>query len=191
MISIHVARFIFLFMLFSTIIANYVTQVISCQTKYFLDNNMFGKHIVGIIMAFSILMMDGGWSFDNKEQEKADTSWQDGNAIDTMLYSILIYILFLASAKMRLIPNILFYTILFLCYCINTQRQYWKNRDMIDEETNLKMEKVVKYMIGVSVIILIYGIGDYYLYQKSEYKKDFTIFDFIVGKFKCDGRKKY
>ena len=188
---IHVSRFIFLFMLFSTIIANYVTQVISCQTKYYLDHNMFGKHIVGVIMAFSILMMDGGWSFNREEESLADTSWNNANVIDTMIYSIFIYILFLASAKMRLLPNISFYTLLFISYCINTQRIYWQTRDLIDDEMNTRMKQIVNFCIILSIIILVYGILDYYFYQKREYKKEFTILDFIIGKFKCDGRKKY
>ena len=184
MINNNISRFILLFLLFSTIISGFVTQVISCQTQQFLSLNIYAKHFIGIIMAFSILMMEGGWSFD-EEDDKIDRSWKDGNVIDTLIYSVLIYLAFLLSAKMRLYSNLSFYFLLFITYCINTQRLYWYKRNQINHELNSKMEKLVKILLVLAVLILIYGVIDYYKYQKTEYKKDFTLFDFIVGKFEC------
>ena len=62
---------------------------------------------------------------------------------------------------------------------------------MIDEKQNNDMIIITKCLSIFSIFVLIYGLVDYYFYQKMEYKKKFTLFDFFLGKFKCDGRKNY
>ena len=133
-----VSKILFLFVSYIVISCNYLTQVLPCQTQYFFKNNIYGKHFIGYLISFIFIMLVGGWSFDQKEEDAADVNWYDGNVLDTLIYAFLLYLIFVLSSKMKLVPNLILYGMLFICYCINTQKEYWKNRNLIEEETEKK-----------------------------------------------------
>ena len=131
------------------------------------------------------IMMEGGWSFDTEENEKAPNDWSSGNVIDTMIMSVGIYLIFIISSKSQLLPNLIFFGFMFLLYLVNTQRNYWLARKEISEETN---EKLFNFQVGVfllSLATLAYGFIDYVLYQKGEYKDKFSWYIFLAGSQKC------
>ena len=176
----------FLFISFVVIASGYVTQVLPCQTHHYLQNSVMGKHFIGILIMFLFIMLEGGWSFDMKQQDKAGVDWSNGNVIDTMIFGIILYFVFLLTSKMKLLPNAILYILLFSVYLINTQRLYWENREMINEEENENMIKTIKIALGASLFVFIYGIVDYFIYEKKSYGKSFSIFKFIPGGNKCD-----
>ena len=176
----------FLFISFVVIASGYVTQVLPCQTHRYLQNSVMGKHFIGVLIVFLFIMLEGGWSFNMKEQDKAGVDWSNGNVIDTMIFGIILYSAFLLTSKMKLIPNAILYILLFSVYLINTQRLYWENRKMINEEENENMIKTIKIALGVSLFVFIYGIIDYFIYEKKSYGKTFSILKFFLGGNKCD-----
>lgn len=180
-----ISKVLFLFVSYIIISSNYLTQVLPCQTQFFFKNNIYGKHIIGYLISFIFIMLVGGWSFDEKEENKAEIDWHNGNVLDTLVYAFLLYLIFVLSSKMKLVPNLILYGILFICYCLNTQKEYWKNRNLIEEETEKKIEDSVKALLGISIVILFYGIVDYYKYQKGKYKKQFSNYLFFLGDSKC------
>ncbi len=175
----------FLFISFVVIASGYVTQVLPCQTHNFLQNSTFGKHFIGILIMFLFIMLEGGWSFNMKEQDKAGVDWSNGNVIDTMIFGIALYAIFLLTSKMKLIPNAILYTLLFSVYLINTQRLYWENREMISQEENDRMVDVIKIALGTSLFVFIYGFIDYFIYEKKSYGKNFSVFKFLLDGTKC------
>lgn len=176
----------FLFLKFAIIAGGYVTQVIPCQTQRVLENNIFSKHIIGFLLAFAFIMLEGGWGF-NEELEKShpDNDWSNGNALESMVFALILYLVFLLTAKMKLIPNLILYALLFSLYIFNTQKNYWKNRDLITEQQNNTYEKIIDYLIYISIAVGVYGIVDYFIYKKKSYGKNFTVFKFLVGNVKC------
>ena len=172
----------FLFLKFAIIAGGYVTQVIPCQTQRVLENNIFSKHIIGFLLAFAFIMLEGGWGF-NEELEKShpDNDWSNGNALESMVFALILYLVFLLTAKMKLIPNLILYALLFSLYIFNTQKNYWKNRDLITEQQNNTYEKIIDYLIYISIAVGVYGIIDYFIYKKKSYGKNFTVFKFLVG----------
>lgn len=181
----HVSKIAFLFISFVVVASGYVTQVLPCQTQYFLEHNVVVKHIIGILISFLFIMLEGGWSFDMEMQNKAPVDWSNGNVIDTMIFGVILYSVFLLSAKMRLMPNLLLYTVLFGVYLLNTQRLYWKNRELISEEQDEKYMKHINLALITSAGIFIFGVIDYLIYEKMSYGNKFNIVKFIVGKNKC------
>tara|TARA_B100001094_G_C18055455_1_gene732225 strand:- start:44 stop:631 length:588 start_codon:yes stop_codon:yes gene_type:complete len=175
----------FLFISFVVIASGYVTQVLPCQTHNFLQNSTFGKHIIGILIMFLFIMLEGGWSFNMEQQDKAGVDWSNGNVIDTMIFGIILYTVFLLTSKMKLIPNAILYILLFSVYLINTQRLYWENRKMINQEENDRMVNVIKIALGTSLFVFIYGFIDYFIYEKKSYGKNFSIFQFLLHGKKC------
>ena len=185
MIKNEASKIGFLFISFVVIASGYVTQVLPCQTHNFLQNSTFGKHIIGILIMFLFIMLEGGWSFNMKEQDKAGVDWSNGNVIDTMIFGILLYSVFLLTSKMKLIPNAILYTLLFSVYLINTQRLYWENREMINQEENDRMVEAIKIALGASLFVFIYGFIDYFIYEKKSYGKNFSVFQFLLHGKKC------
>ena len=175
----------FLFISFVVIASGYVTQVLPCQTHIFLRDSDIGKHIVGILICFLFIMLEGGWSFNMEEQNKADVDWSNGNVIDTMVFGTLLYGVFLLTSKMKLIPNVILYTLLFSVYLMNAQRLYWENRELINQEENDRIVNYIKYALSASLFVFLYGIIDYFIYEKNKHKMDFSTFTFLFSSKKC------
>ena len=115
----------------------------------------------------------------------ARNDWTSGNVLETLIMSFAIYVTFLISSKSQLVPNLIFFGLLLLLYLINTQRNFWKARNMISVHTNAFM-LYTTYMLGASSIVtLLYGFINYINYQKSQYGDDFSWFYFILGGQKC------
>ena len=176
----------FLFLKFAIIAGGYVTQVIPCQTQKVLENNIFSKHIIGFLLAFAFIMLEGGWGFNEQlEKSHSDNDWSNGNALESMVFAVILYVVFLLTAKMKLIPNLILYVLLFSLYIFNTQKNYWKNRDLITEQQTNTYEKIIDVLIYISIAVGVYGIVDYFIYKKKSYGKNFTLFKFLVGSVKC------
>ena len=153
----HMSKITFIFVSYILLAGGYVTQLIPHQTHIFLSKNVYAKHILGFITIFLFIMLEGGWSFDQETENSAPIDWSSGNALDTGMFALGVYSIMLLSSKMRLLPNLLFYFILFMLYLLNTQRLYWKNRDKISESQNARFVRVSKALCCVLPVILMYG----------------------------------
>jgi hypothetical protein len=127
----------------------------------------------------------GGWSIDAELDAMATNDWTSGNVIETLIMSFFIYVTFLISSKSQLVPNLIFFGLLLLLYLINTQRNFWKARNMISVHTNAFMLYTTYILGATSVVTLLYGFINYINYQKSQYGDDFSWFYFILGGQKC------
>ena len=136
-------------------------------------------------MIFIFIMGLGGWSIDAELDAMATNDWTSGNVIETIIMSLGIYITFLISSKSQLVPNLIFFGLLLLLYLINTQRNFWKARNMISVNTNALMLYSTYILGATSIVTLFYGFINYIYYQKSQYGDDFSWFYFILGGQKC------
>lgn len=185
----YFSKFAFLFLIFAVISGGFVSEVLSCQMQKFLSTSQYGRHMIGLLMVFVFIMLEGGWSFDTETNDMAENDWSSGNVIETLVMASLIYALFLLSSKSKLIPNAIFFVLLFSLYAINTQRAFWHARKMISDQTNNRTI-IVQYIIFIAAAIaLVYGFTDYVSYQKSAYGPDFSWSKFFLGSIKCSGLK--
>ena len=183
------SRFAFIFIIYSIVSSGYISEVLSCQMQHFLTHNKFARHLLGIIMIIVFIMMEGGWSFNNKEDDTFSNNWSSGNLIDTTIIAIGIYIIFLISSKSQLVPNILFFSLTFILYAINTQRSYWFVRGKISKELNERVFNFEIALLIASVCILVYGFVDYVMYQQRSYGSKFDWSLFILGTSQCASLK--
>jgi hypothetical protein len=184
------SKFAFIFLIFVVVSSGYLKGILSCQMQNFLENISFGKHLLGVIMIFVFIMLEGGWSFNQEENDMADNDWSSGNVVDSLAIGILIYIIFVISSKSRLVYNIIFYIIVFLLYMTNTQRSYYYVRKLINDDTNNKIIEIEKYVLSIAIFILIVGLIDYIIYQKNNYKSKFSWYTFLMGVTECSKLKK-
>jgi hypothetical protein len=183
--SVYLPRLAFLFLLFTVVTSGFITELLSCQIRYVLTNNIYARHFLAILMIFIFIMGLGGWSIDAELDAMASNDWTSGNVIETLIMSFFIYITFLISSKSQLVPNLIFFGLLLLLYLINTQRNFWKARNMISVHTNAFMLYTTYILGATSVVTLLYGFINYIYYQKSQYGDDFSWFYFILGGQKC------
>lgn len=184
-VSTSISRFAFIFLIYALITSGYITETLSCQMRHFLVTTRYGRHMFGVIMVFVFIMFEGGWSWNKEDDEAAENDWSSGNVGYSLLMALAIYTVFLISSKSRLIPNLIFFGLSFLIYCINTQRAYWKARDRISEEGNARLILVSKAMLAVAIFILIFGFIDYIVYQKGMHSTDFGWGRFLLGTGSC------
>ena len=181
MFNLDVSKIAFLFISWTVITSGVVNQVISCQVQNFFNHSYYGKHIIGFMLILMFIMLEGGWAFNKELESKAPIDWSNGNIFDSSIFAFIFYTIFLLSAKMKLVPNLTFFSILFLIYFLNTQKNYWDNRKLFDEKSIALMDNFIKGLLFVSGLIFIFGISDYYIYKRNEYKKKFDHFTFIFG----------
>lgn len=184
-ISIVITRFAFVFLAFIIITSGYISEVLSCQMRKFLMTSLYFRHICAVIMIFVFIMFEGGWDFDYREDDKAPTNWASGNTLHTLILGFLLYIVFLLSAKSKLIPNLIFYGTLFMLYVVNTYRDFIYQRKYITDEVNEKVLLIEKIITIFAFVVLIYGFIDYYFYQLADHPNDFSWIYFMFGTSKC------
>jgi hypothetical protein len=184
-INTSLSRFGFLFLIFAVISGGYVTEILSCQMKKVLETSMYFRHLIGIMIFFVFIMLEGGWSFNSEVDNMLSNSWSSGNVIDTIIIAFFLYIIFLLSAKSQFKYNIIFFGLIFILYLINTQRYYWYQRKIISEESNKYTLNVEYIILFFAILFLIIGFIDYVIYQKKEYKNKFNWIIFLLGSHNC------
>ena len=188
-INKHSSKIGFLFVSFIVIASGYVTQVLPCQTQNYLQHSVMGKHLIGWLICFLFIMLEGGWSFNMTTQNKADVDWSNGNVLDTLAFGLGLYLIFLFTAKMELMTNSILMVLLFIVYATNTQRLYWHNRELITDDENKRLIDITRYTLIASIIVFFFGITRYMIRQKKQYGKHFSILTFISGSEKCHSLK--
>lgn len=207
--STSITKVAFLFITYVVIAGGVLTRGLPCQLQRELETNRYLQHFIGFLCIFIFIMMEGGWDFNNKgrkdetmntnnengnesnkPEEEIANDFSNGNSIQTFFYSIAIYIVFIISSKMQLVPNLLFLAILFIAYLVTTQTNYWANRKLITPEQVSYSETIQNGLIGSSLVVLVYGFVDYVMYQKRQRGNKFDIVKFIFGAPTCDYEKK-
>lgn len=183
--TVYFSRFAFIFLIYVVLSSGYISDVLSCQMQKFLTTNNLGRHVLGFIMIFIFIMLEGGWSFDKEEGEASENNWSSGNVLDSSLMAFAIYVVFIISSKSQLMPNLVFFVLLFILYGINTQRSYWLARDKISTETNDAIINGEILIFGGTICTLLYGFVDYVLYQKRNLGNKFLWSTFLMGKTTC------
>jgi hypothetical protein len=184
----NVSRFAFIFLIYALVTSGYISEILSCQMRVFLQNKWYARHILAIILVFAFIMFEGGWDFDKDRENQEPNNWASGNTLHSIVIAFLVYLVFLISSKSNLLANIIFFSLLFILYLTNTYREYQLRRHEIDELTNNNIIYFEKIIFSITVIVLIIGFIDYYYYKKKQHekKKDFKWFEFLVGTTKCN-----
>ena len=157
--------------------------------RSFLSTMYYPRHLFGILLIFIFIMLEGGWGWDTEENEQQPNDWSSANVLDTMTMALLVYTIFLLSSKSKLLPNVIFFVLMFIMYCVNTQRNYWHARKIISDETNSTILNVEIGMFVVSMLVLVFGFTEYIFYQKAEYGNAFSWYTFFLGAKKCASLK--
>lgn len=178
------SKFAFIFLVYAVISGGYINEMLSCQMRNLIINNKIYRNLLGVLLVFVFIMLEGGWSFGPDEM-KSENDWSSGNIVDSVTIAFIIYAIFLISAKSKLVPNLTFFGLVFLLYIINTHRSFLLIRNRISKEKSDKILKLEYIIVTLAIITLIYGFIDYLAYQKKEYSNDFSWVLFLFGTKQC------
>ena len=182
----YTARLGILFVMFAVISSGYVINAgISCQMQRFLQSQ-WGMHLVGYLMVFVFLIMEGGMSFDPSVDKKAPTDWTRANIVSTLAISFIVYSLFVLSSKMQFGPNILFYALIMTMYLLITHRRFLRDRNQISRSRDRFTQQVIRGLLIAALAVGAYGIADYSHHQHQDRGDDFSWWMFLVGN-NCTG----
>ena len=181
------SRFAFVFIIFAVLVGGLINEILSCQMQKFIRENKYFRHVLAILIIFVFIMLEGGWSLNPGYDKLGDgiVDWSSGNIIDTLLIAIGVYFIFIISAKSQLVPNLIFYGLLFFIYILNAHVNFLYEHKEIDEDKKNKILYFSKILFAISIVILIYGFIDYVIYQKQQYGRKFQWDKFILGTSKC------
>ena len=187
----NISKLAFLFIIFAIIAGGSISHVLSCQMQKLLMRSSIAKHVIGILLIFLFIMLEGGWDFSQTELNKAPVDWSSGNTVHSLFYAIILYSFFIVSSKSKLYYNIFMYATLFIIYFMDSYRNYLLNRDRISENNNKLLLKIEEMLLVLAVISLILGFIDYYIYKKDNLKNTFSMKKFLFYTKMCnfDGRK--
>lgn len=183
--EVFLSRFAFVFLIYAVITSGYVNEILSCQMQNELKTSTYFRHIIGVLLIFVFIMLEGGWSFDYDMDKKADNNWSSGNVMHTIMFAVGIYFVFIISSKSKLIPNLIFFGLVLILYLMNTQRNYYYERKLITEEQNKRIIEICKIIFISAIVVLLYGFVDYIGYQRDSYGNRFKWSTFFLGVPKC------
>ena len=159
-----------LFLLFLIVSGNFIGNTLSCQIQELFTYSMAVKELLVFLLIFFTLNV-----VDNEKT----------SPINHLKVSVKIWLLYILLTKMDLKFSILVFTLLGSIYVINQHIEYKKRLDDItkeEEENYFKIMKIIeKIVIGLSII----GFVTYLMEKKKEYKNNFSIKKFLLGKRRC------
>lgn len=163
-----------LFLLLLAASSNFIGETLSCQSRKFFSESIIGKQLILITILYFTLTF-----VSDKERNIHPTT--------NILYTFVIYLLYLAFTKMELLFTILALLVLAILYLISNFEEYYKqnNTDDKHKKTIENLETNYNLLMISLIIIVLFGFFSYLWKQYNE-KDNFNFFKFLFGTVKCD-----
>lgn len=157
------------FILYLIIGGNYLAQLFPCRLQHLLNVNMFAKNVAGFLTLLFFVVIAGNQKYSFTE------IW---------IYSIVIYIVFMASTRMSLVPFYFFMTICCAMYVV----QLYEVNHTADDPDKVDVTQLKLWLTVIAMIVVMMGVVMYILEKKYEYGKHFSYKTFLLGKPVCRHR---
>ena len=149
-------------LLYLSISTNYIGELFNNKLREFLNNNIYIKHLLGYLtLVLGIILTNSS-----------------NNLIYDLKKSIIIYILFLMSAKNEPFYFMYMMLFLFMSFIINKYNEVY----IKDEKEKEKYNNIVLIFIKLGIIILTLGFLKSYKIKLKKYGKSFKIYKFLFYK---------
>ena len=164
-----------LLLLCISVMGNYASQTLGCQTQKLLENNMFVKKFVIFMIIYFTL------NITNKEVV---------HPVEQLSLSFVLLIFFILFTKMNFTFTIIVFILLCTSYVIQNGISYYQQKNVNNQNGEIVNTLLnYNYILGLAInVITIIGVISYYLKEKKE-KKQFSLYYFIFGKKVCDSFK--
>ena len=159
------------FAFYLIVFCNFVKETVGCRLLDVLDNNMYAKHFLAILLLFFLVIL----ADPNNDMEN--------NIFYYMGITILIYILYLITTHVSFPIMILILLLLTVSYILDKIAQKKKTEN---KEEEYKKYRLIQFIIFIIIFITsIIGFILYFIEKYREYGSKFTILQFIIGTPVC------
>jgi hypothetical protein len=161
-----------LFLLFLTIMGNYLATTLGCKTQYYIQNNPIVKNLVLFAVIYFTMTF---------------TSKNIVNPLEQLYHSGVLWLCFIIFTKMDILFTVFSFSILLLLYIINNYKEYFKQEHHEDSEKKIKfvdqIEDIAETILIVSIIL---GFLVYFFKQiRDKGWNNFKYSKFFLGAPKC------
>lgn len=150
------------FVLYLVISSNFLAQLFSCRLRHMLDQSMVAKHVVGYMTLLFFVVLSSGMP-----------------ATDAILNSLIIYAVFWVSTRMSLEFFVVFIIMSFALYIMELYQKEKHDNQRLDDAQNI--------IQIIMVVVLAVGFVFYMVEKMIEYRQEFSVKTFLLGKPECRG----
>jgi hypothetical protein len=163
-----------LFILYLVISSNFLGNLFGCQIQNSFTNNILIKHLLGFLTLFFFIGL-------------AETSdILPSEPTQKMVFSFVIYILFLFSTRIKVSFWFPFIICLALVYIVQIYKEYENKQTKPDKSKVDNYLMYQKVFLGLAVFVSIIGFVVYFYDKKVQHGDSFSYFRFIFGNTVCD-----
>ena len=170
----------FILLTFMILSSNFISQIIPCSIRELLEKSQIFKHIIGCLIVFVFIMLEGGWSIKRDLDKNFINNWSSADVVDSLILSFLLYVFLLLTTKISKTYYLLWLANIFLLYCFNTQRRYWLIRDLIDSKMNNNIIFIEFILCLFIIFVFLLGLIDNY-FKHIKQNKQFNIFTYLFN----------
>ena len=164
-----------LFLLILAVSANFVGNLLGCKTQKLLTDNILAKQVVLVFLIYFTVDL---------------TSDKVIHPLETMKYTLLLWIFYLLFTRMNMIFTMILFILLLMMYVMNNYKEYLVSLNEDENKEMIEMiDQIVQMIPIVIVVLLVIGFGMYFMKQRKEHKKNFKYLTFFFGSKKCDSIK--
>ena len=158
-----------LFLLFLSIVGNFIAETLSCGSQKVLEKNMFVKSLIIFFLIY--FTMD----------------FSDKSVVHPIVHlkrSAVVWIFILMFTKMNNFYTGITLLLLILTYIVNNFIEYYQHDETNNKEMLNRLNMINYILNRLMIVMLVIGFSLYFLKQKRDHKK-FSYTKFILGVQKC------
>lgn len=159
-----------IFAFYLVVFCNFTAELLGCNLLHVLRENMYAKHIIGIILLFFLVIV-------------VNPNFADKNILKNIGITLLIYLWFIITTRSPFSIMVGILVCLISIYIINIAKDRYTNEK--NEDAVNKAQLIQNILTVIAIMLSIVGFGIYLYEKKLEYKEDFSIMKFFSGTTVC------
>jgi len=159
-----------IFAFYLLVFCNFTAELLGCNLLTVLRENMYAKHIIGIILLFFLIIV-------------VNPSNADKNIFKNILVALLIYLWFILTTRSPFSIMVAVLVCLIAVYITNIAKDRYTNEK--NEDAANKAQLIQNILAITALILSIVGFFIYFYEKKLEYKDEFSLRKFFSGTTTC------
>lgn len=211
-----------IFFLYFVLLSGSCSNLLNCSLQRYVNDSIFFKHILIFLSIYIFTFILNWYTVDSLVTEKFENIKSENNnetnksskieslsyLLNSLYYSVLIYIIFLLSSKaegvylafflgaivLLVISQIILKAIYDEHHIFNLQNIYRSNEylkrvakenNFVYHQTLISILRALPILYLIVGIILVIGVSKYYIRQRQEHLQTWNTLIFIFGNNKC------
>jgi Ca2+/Na+ antiporter len=153
---------------------NFLAPLFPCKLQRILENNMYVKHILGLLTLIFFVEMT--------------SDIQRSNLWETFGTSFILYLWFVLTTAMEAKVFLVLVVLFAIMYTLTLYReQVDKKADEDSIRLSANLHKLESGLYYLSIILTAFGVIAYYGRKHAELGSSFSFLKFFIGKTNCKG----